>query len=214
MPCVGDEYGRPFSAAGESAARCCYGVVHSLTADSRVVAPPPRSRSSHVTCLLRDATRRCCHGNGSRVCGGGGAPSCAEDRTCSRREPPPPATIERRARDALYTEIHRHSIRIIFYSFAAFKKTTEQIDFSQSAMTTELVLAELLCCDCECAFCNSLVFHVSAFYFILWAVVSAGYPALLSRSYFGRINDDDDDDKNTQDTEVALKITPISATGA
>ena len=170
MPYVGDEYGRPFSAAGESAARCCYGVVHSLTADSRVVAPPPRSRSSHVTRLLRDATRRCCHGNGSRVCGGGGAPSCAEDRTCSRLEPPPPATIERRARDALYTETHRHSIRIIFYSFAAFKKTIEQIDFLvsfYSAMTTELVLAELLCCDCECVFCNSLVFHVSAFYFTL-----------------------------------------------
>jgi len=35
------------------------------------------------------------------------------------------------------------------------------------------------------------VFYVSAFYFILWAVVSAGYPALLSRSYFERINDDD-----------------------
>jgi len=49
-----------------------------------------------------------------------------------------------------------------------------------SAMTTELVLAELLCCDCECVFCNSLAFYVSAFYFILWAVVSAGYPALLS----------------------------------
>jgi len=32
------------------------------------------------------------------------------------------------------------------------------------------------------------------FYFILWAVVSAGYSALLSRSYFERINDDDDDD--------------------
>ena len=63
-----------------------------------------------------------------------------------------------------------------------------------SAMTTELVLAELLCCDCECVFCNSLVFYASAFYFILWAVVSAGYPALLSSSYFERINDDDDDD--------------------
>ena len=36
-----------------------------------------------------------------------------------------------------------------------------------SAVTTELVLAELLCCDCECVFCNSLVFYVSAFYFIL-----------------------------------------------
>ena len=60
-------------------------------------------------------------------------------------------------------------------------------------MTTELVglLAELLCCDC--VFCNSLVFYVSAFYFILWAVVSAGYSALLSSSYFERINDDDDD---------------------
>ena len=42
-------------------------------------------------------------------------------------------------------------------------------------------------------FCNSLVFYVSAFYFILWAVVSAGYSALLSRSYFERINDDDDE---------------------
>ena len=59
-------------------------------------------------------------------------------------------------------------------------------------MTTELVLAELLCCDC--VFCNSLVFYVCTFYFILWAVVSAGYPALLFSSYFERINDDDDDD--------------------
>ena len=56
-----------------------------------------------------------------------------------------------------------------------------------SAMTTELVglLAELLCRDC--VFCNSLVFYVSAFYFILWAIVSAGYSALLSSSYFERI---------------------------
>jgi len=38
-------------------------------------------------------------------------------------------------------------------------------------MTTELVLAGLLCCDC--VFCNSLVFYVSTFYFILWAVVLA-----------------------------------------
>ena len=60
------------------------------------------------------------------------------------------------------------------------------------AMTTELVLAELLCCDC--VFCNSLVFYVSTFYFILWAFVSAGYSALLSSSYFERLNDDDDDD--------------------
>jgi len=51
-------------------------------------------------------------------------------------------------------------------------------------------VAELLCCDC--VFCNSLVFYVSAFYFILWAVVSAAYSALLSSSYFERINDDDD----------------------
>ena len=40
-----------------------------------------------------------------------------------------------------------------------------------SAMTIELVLAGLLCCDC--VFCNSLVFYVSTFYFILWAVVLA-----------------------------------------
>jgi len=59
-------------------------------------------------------------------------------------------------------------------------------------MTTELVLVELLCCDC--VFCNSLVFYVSTFYFILWAVVSAAYSASLSSSYFERINDDDDDD--------------------
>ena len=50
------------------------------------------------------------------------------------------------------------------------------------------------CLCCDCVFCNSLVFYVSTFYFILWAVVSAGYPALLSSSYFERINDDDDDD--------------------
>ena len=56
-------------------------------------------------------------------------------------------------------------------------------------MTSELVLAELLCCDC--VFCNSLVFYVSTFYFILWAAVSAAYSALLSSSYFERINDDD-----------------------
>ena len=60
-----------------------------------------------------------------------------------------------------------------------------------SDMTNELVLAELLCCDC--VFFNSLVFYVSTFYFILWTVVSAGYSALSSSSYFERINDDDDD---------------------
>ena len=58
-------------------------------------------------------------------------------------------------------------------------------------------VAELLCCDC--VFCNSLVFYVSAFYFTLWAVVSAGYSALLSSSYFERINDDDDDDDGCQE---------------
>ena len=70
-------------------------------------------------------------------------------------------------------------------------------------MTTELVLAELLCCDC--VFCNSLVFYVSVFYFIMWAVVSAAYPALLSRSYFERINDDDDDEISMRQTESNLK---------
>jgi len=59
-----------------------------------------------------------------------------------------------------------------------------------SAMTTELVLAELLCCDC--VFCNSLVYFMFLlFIFILWAVVSAAYSALLSSSYFERINDDE-----------------------
>ena len=83
-------------------------------------------------------------------------------------------------------------------NFAAFKQTTEQIDFSQFLFgygNIELVLAELLCCDCERVLRNSLVFYVSASYFILWAVVNVGYPALLSSSYFERINDDDDDDE-------------------
>ena len=31
------------------------------------------------------------------------------------------------------------------------------------------------------------------FYSLLWAVVSAAYSALLSSSYFERINDDDDE---------------------
>jgi len=35
----------------------------------------------------------------------------------------------------------------------------------------------------------------------LWAVVSAGYPALLSSSYFERINDDDDDDDDNDDDD-------------
>ena len=36
----------------------------------------------------------------------------------------------------------------------------------------------------------------------MWAVVSAGYPALLSSSYFERINDDDDDDDDDDDVFV------------
>ena len=44
-------------------------------------------------------------------------------------------------------------------------------------MTTELVLAGLLCCDC--VFCNSLVFYVSTFYFVLWVVVLAFYALTL-----------------------------------
>jgi len=59
-----------------------------------------------------------------------------------------------------------------------------------SAMTIERVLAELLCCDCERVFCNYLYLmflHV----FILWAVVSVRYPALLSSSYFERTDVDD-----------------------
>jgi len=42
------------------------------------------------------------------------------------------------------------------------------------------------------------IFYFSLFY-ILCAVVSAGYPALLSSSYFERINDDDDDDDDDDD---------------
>jgi len=38
----------------------------------------------------------------------------------------------------------------------------------------------------------------------LWAVVSAGYPALLSSCYFERINDDDDDIHDT--TVVQLVV--------
>ena len=59
-------------------------------------------------------------------------------------------------------------------------------------MGSEMCIRDSHCC--ERVFYNSLVFYVSAFYFILWAVVSAGYPALLSSSYFERINDDDDDE--------------------
>jgi len=70
-----------------------------------------------------------------------------------------------------------------------------------SDVTTELVLAELLHVCCDCVFCNSLVFYVSTFYFfILWAVVSAAYSALLSCSYFERINDDDDDNTTNANT--------------
>jgi len=59
--------------------------------------------------------------------------------------------------------------RVDFSSFAAFKQTIGQIDFSQffySAMTIELVLAELLCSDCERVFCNSL--HFMFLHFILY----------------------------------------------
>ena len=73
-----------------------------------------------------------------------------------------------------------------------------------SAMTTELVLAELQCCGCERVFCNSLYFMFLHF-FILWAVVSAGYPALLSSSYFERINDDDDDVFVFQSSSVRVR---------
>ena len=86
-----------------------------------------------------------------------------------------------------YYQIKQH---IIMSNFAAFKHTIEQIDFSQFLFgygNIELVLAELLCCDCERVLRNSL-------YFMFLAVVSAGYPALLSSSYFERINDDDDDE--------------------
>ena len=80
------------------------------------------------------------------------------------------------------------AVRVDFSSFAAFKQTIEQIDFSQFLFGYD---------NWTCigrVFCNSLVFYVCVFYFILWAVVSAGYSALLSSSYFERINDDDDDD--------------------
>ena len=59
--------------------------------------------------------------------------------------------------------------RVDFSSFAAFKQIIEQIDFSQffSAMTIELVLAELLCCDCErvfsailCILCFCILFYI------------------------------------------------------
>ena len=62
------------------------------------------------------------------------------------------------------------------------------------------VTTELLHVCCDCVFCNSLVFYVSTFYFLLWAVVSAAYSALLSRSYFERINDDDDDNTTNANT--------------
>ena len=45
-------------------------------------------------------------------------------------------------------------------------------------------------------------------YFILWAAVSAAYSALLSSSYFERINDDDDDDDN--DGEFGERLGGVS----
>ena len=79
---------------------------------------------------------------------------------------------------------------------------------SYSASTTESLALQMHTnkeiCSCLPPFCkqNLLLFiqprwqlsYVSAFYYILWAAVSAGYPALLSSSYFERINDDDDDE--------------------
>jgi len=50
-----------------------------------------------------------------------------------------------------------------------------------------------------------LLYFVSAFYFILWAVVNAAYSALLSSSYFERINDDDDDDNDDERGEYGRR---------
>ena len=61
-----------------------------------------------------------------------------------------------------------------------------------------------------CVFCNSLVFYVSTFYFILWAVVSAGYSALLSSSYFERIFNDDDDDEDQGHVTKKSSVFPVS----
>ena len=40
----------------------------------------------------------------------------------------------------------------------------------------------------------------------MWAVVSAGYPALLSSSYFERINDDDDDDDDDENLLLSALV--------
>jgi len=45
----------------------------------------------------------------------------------------------------------------------------------------------------------------------LWAVVSAGYQALLSSSYFERINDDDDDDDDDEICDWTDVLTNIQA---
>ena len=54
-----------------------------------------------------------------------------------------------------------------------------------------------------------LYFMFLHFIFILWAVVSAAYSALLSSSYFERINDDEknDDDISVQhsDSKIAVR---------
>jgi len=54
-------------------------------------------------------------------------------------------------------------------------------------MTIEFVLAELLCCDSERVFCNSVYFMF--LYFILYCgqLLVTGIMALLSSSYFERI---------------------------
>jgi len=43
----------------------------------------------------------------------------------------------------------------------------------------------------------------------LWAAVSAAYSALLSSSYFERINDDDDDDDNMCEMQGGVQSTEL-----
>jgi len=44
----------------------------------------------------------------------------------------------------------------------------------------------------------------------LWAVVSAGYPALLSSPYFEQRNDDDDDDDDDGSVQKQAMAIPKS----